>query len=176
MIMANKIFSAGCKTPSEHRTLRKVVFHVEISPNRVYKALGLFRRLIKRSMPSKKHRHLRQKNEERTLTLDAIHKVSLMFQIVLSFIYIKVMENAGYLMSLMPLLVQAKRASDPELDCEFILTFKKNATISGFWVDPEADSSGDEDLEATGLCCCKTCLKSREMRDSNMSDSESENE
>ena len=85
MIMGNKIFSAGCKTPAEHRTLRKVLDHVKISPNRVYKAVKLFRRMIKRSMPSKKHRHLRRKNEERTLTLDAIHKVSLMFQIALSY-------------------------------------------------------------------------------------------
>ena len=53
---------------------------------------------------------------------------------------------------LLPLLVQAKKFSNPKLGCKFFFTELLTITDSyvlGFWADPEEDSSGDEDNESS---------------------------
>ena len=71
-----------CTTSSEKRTLAKVLNQPELSVNRVSQAVHVFRAMIKRMMPTKDLEHARCKDEERSKTLDVIHKVSPIFYLI----------------------------------------------------------------------------------------------
>ena len=143
-------FLALCTTPSEERTVAKVLKNRKLSINRVYQAVQVFRKIIMRLMPQE-DLGKRRGRSERTKTLDVIQKVDIVYMYFFKFLpQLRWYSGRDTCMCCCLCWCKPRRPRTRSWDVSFFFTELLTITDSyvlGFWADPEKESSGDEDEE-----------------------------